>query len=250
MYHLIKAELLRSFKKATSKLILLDYDGTLVDFTSVPEEARPGKTILNILNKLISKPGTKIVIITGRSYQDIDKLIGQLPIDIIAEHGAMTKSDGEWKKHAKSSALWKNEVLAIVNEVWKACPESMIEEKLFSISWHYRNAETGYINSRKLIGLLGNIIESSKLKLLDGNQIVEIMSGEIGKGKAVKNLLEHNRFDFILSVGDDKTDEEMFETLLHNTSANTIKVGEGETCAKYKFDKVDNVIELLKELSV
>jgi len=249
MYHSNLSELTEKFKKAANKLILLDYDGTLVDFKAAPEEARPGKELLNILIKLISKPGTKVVIISGRGYQDIDKLIGQLPVDIIAEHGAMIKSNGEWKKQTKGSGSWMKQVLPIVREVSQDCPGSMVEGKLFSVSWHYRNAENGYIHSRKLISLLGNIIHSCKLKLLDGNHVVEVMSEEIGKGRAVKHLLEQNKFDYILSAGDDKTDEEMFEVLRSDPSAFTIKVGYGGSCAKYRFEKVDNVIELLKELS-
>ena len=56
-----------------------------------------------------------------------------------------------------------------------------------------------------------SIISSYNLKILDGNKVVEIMTTEIGKGKAVKKLVEENNYDYILSIGDDKTDEEMFE---------------------------------------
>lgn len=246
----IKADLIERYKKATSKLILLDYDGTLVNYAPIPCKASPPKNLLNILAKLINKPKIKVIIISGRGYQDIDKFLGHLPIDIIAEHGAMIKNNGEWKEQAIDNKLWKKNILPILNQVTLACPNSAVEEKLFSLSWHYRNAESGYDHSRKLIGLLGNIIYDYKLKILDGNQVVEIMSEEVGKGKTVKKLLEHNKYDYILSIGDDKTDEEMFEYLINDPNADTIKVGNGETFAKYKFDSVDKVIELLKQLSV
>ncbi len=51
------------------------------------------------------------------------------------------------------------------------------------------------------------------------------MRSEVGKGNAVKRLVESTNYDFILSVGDDATDEEMFEFLLHNDKTYTIKVG-------------------------
>ena len=79
--------------------------------------------------------------------------------------------------------------------------------------------------------------------------VVEVMSEEIGKGKAVKKLLEFITYDFILSIGDDATDEEMFEFFLHNTNAFTIKVGNGDTSAKYKFTSINDVESLLKHLS-
>jgi trehalose-6-phosphatase len=52
-----------------------------------------------------------------------------------------------------------------------------------------------------------------------------------------------------LSIGDDATDEEMFEFLFHNTNAFTVKVGTGNTYAKYKIDGIRDVVSLLKHLS-
>ena len=75
------------------------------------------------------------------------------------------------------------------------------------------------------------------------------MTKELSKGIAVKNLVEQNKYDYILAIGDDKTDEEMFEYLSHNANADTVKVGEGSTLAKYKLDNVNKVISLLQQLS-
>ena len=69
------------------------------------------------------------------------------------------------------------------------------------------------------------------------------------KGIAVKKLFEQNNYDFILSIGDDATDEEMFEFFLHNPNAFTIKVGNGDTFAKYKLAGINDVVSLLKHLS-
>jgi trehalose 6-phosphate synthase/phosphatase len=101
-----------------------------------------------------------------------------------------------------------------------------------------------------LINLLLKVIDAYDLKLLDGNKVVEVMSKEIGKAKAAKRLIEQNDYDFILSIGDDITDEEMFNYLLFNDNAVTIKVGDGETAAKKRLDSVEEVINLLEKLSV
>ncbi len=89
---------------------------------------------------------------------------------------------------------------------------------------------------------------SYNFKILDGNKVVEIKSDEIGKGKAAKDIIEKDNYDFILSIGDDQTDEEMFEFLLTHPGAITIKVGEGNTTAKYLLENADNVVKLLKRL--
>jgi trehalose 6-phosphate synthase/phosphatase len=174
-----------------------------------------------------------------------------VPIKIIAGHGASIKENGVWKNQIIDDCLWKEQVITLLNGYVLLCPDSFIEEKQFSLAWHYRGAESesGNALSRELIHCLDNIIKSYNLIILDGNKVVEIMSKKIGKGKAAQKLLEQNDFDFILSIGDDATDEDMFEFFLQNPLAFTIKVGKGNTCAKYRIDTVDDVIELLKRLS-
>ena len=78
---------------------------------------------------------------------------------------------------------------------------------------------------------------------------MEILTNENGKGKAVKKLTEQINYDFILSIGDDATDEEMFEYFLHNSNAYSIKVGNGDTYAKNKVADINEVVLLLKQLS-
>jgi len=242
------ADILEKYKRAKNRLILLDYDGTLVDFTPVPEDAVPSNELLNILRGISSKPNTKLIIISGRNQKDIEKFVGELPIDFIAEHGAMLKKQGKWQKQNIDISEWKEPVLAVLNETSSFCPGSFIEEKNFSLAWHYRNAETGYIQSRKLIKILDSINSSYNFKVLDGNKVVEIKSDENGKGRAAKYFVEQGDYDFILSIGDDKTDEEMFEFFLNHPEAITIKVGEGNTMAKYLLESVDQVIKLLNRL--
>ncbi|MHB8261797.1 MAG: trehalose-phosphatase [Bacteroidia bacterium] len=246
-----KAAWVEKYRNAASKLILLDYDGTLVGFSLLPEKAVPSKRLLAILTKLIDEPKTKVIIISGRSHLDIDKFLGHLPIGIIAEHGAMIKANGEWKKQVIDNGSWKSKVLSVLNGITLLCPNSFIEEKHFSITWHYRNTEleSGYFYSRKLINNLVSIISSHNLKILDGNKVVEIMRKEIGKGMAVKNLVKQNKYDYILSIGDDKTDEEIFEFFLYNMNAVTIKVGTGNSFAKYKLSSFNHVISFLEQLS-
>jgi trehalose 6-phosphate synthase/phosphatase len=246
-----RKELLEKYRKATNKLVLLDYDGTLVNYELIPDEARLSDHLIDILSKLINKPRTKVFIISGRGHQDIDKLLHHLPINIIAEHGAMIKKNGVWKDQMIDNKLWKNSILPILYQTASDCPNSFVEEKKFSLTWHYRKADlsAGYTHSRELIGLVEKYISLFNLKILDGNKVVEIMSNETGKGKAVKKLVEQDNFDYILSIGDDVTDEEIFELFLSDTSSFTIKVGNSSTFAKYKFDTVDEVVLFLNDLS-
>lgn len=247
-----KAGLIKNYEKADKRLVLLDYDGTLVDYELKPDEAILPEHLVDILIKIVDKPGNNAFIISGRSHEDIDKLLGHIPVKIIAEHGAMIKENGQWKNQIIDNDHWKKEIFPVLNQITEACPRSFIEEKSFSLTWHYRNSEPdrGYGCSRELISLLKGIINSYNLKILDGNKVVEILSNRNGKGTAVKNLLATSSYDFVLSVGDDTTDEEMFEFFLNYPNAFTIKVGAGNTCARYKLKNIHDVESLLKHLSL
>jgi trehalose 6-phosphate synthase/phosphatase len=247
----IDAEIIKRYISAKKRLVLLDYDGTLVDYTTLPETAKLPELLAEILVRLIHDPQTSVFIVTGRGHNDIDKLLINLRVNVIAEHGAFMKENGVWKNMINNSRLWKEEVIPVFNKITDVCPDSYTEEKEYSLTWHYRNAEPdlGYKCSRELIQLLNNRIHQYNLKILDGNKVVEILSNETGKGQAVRKLFEKGGFDFVLSIGDDATDEEMFEFFLHYSNAFTIKVGEGATSARYKFKSISDVAGLLKQLT-
>lgn len=246
-----KKELIAKYSNANRRLILLDYDGTLVNHTMIPETTRVTGQLHDVLIKLIAELRTDVFIITGRPYNEIDEILVCIPINIIAEHGAMIKINGKWNNQINKNDSWKETVVPVLTSITSECPGSFIEEKIFSLAWHYRNAkpESGRTYSKKIIGNLENSVQPGELKILYGNKVVEIMPREIGKGNAVKKLFEQNNYDFILSIGDDATDEEVFEFFSNNTNAFTVKVGKRKTFARYNLNRVNDVVSLLKNLS-
>lgn len=245
-----KNELLPGLKGTVKKLIILDYDGTLVNHENRPEVAIPSEQLLYILKSLSEKSNTDVFVISGRKFNDIEDFFGSLSINLISDHGAMIKENGIWKDALSTSTNWKESVKPILDEFTNICPGSLIEEKKFSLAWHYRNVteNTGQLLSRQLIDRLQHSVKKYNLKVLDGNKVVEILMNNIGKGIALKNILSGSDYDYILCIGDDKTDEEMFELLGENKNADTIKVGEGKSAAKYRLNNVKEVISLLNEI--
>ncbi|MBK6861942.1 MAG: trehalose-phosphatase [Saprospiraceae bacterium] len=241
----------KKYNTAINRLILLDYDGTLVDFESLPIKAIPSAHLLSMLSAIAMQPCTDLIIVTGRGYFDIDGFFGKLPISIIAEHGAMIRENGRWKKQLTDIGLWKQKVMPFFIGISSACPNSFVEEKETSLTWHYRNAqsEQGYKYSRELISNLKDVISSLNLKILEGNKIVEVLNNDVDKGIAVRKLLMKNKYDFVLAIGDDKTDEDMFCVLNECNNAYTVKVGDGETIAKHKLKTVSDVLILLEQLA-
>jgi trehalose 6-phosphate synthase/phosphatase len=133
----------------------------------------------------------------------------------------------------------------------ETCPGSFLEEKEYSLAWHYRNAEEDKGNkySRKLISTLSSGIHTRNLRIIDGNKVVEVTAAGVSKGNAVKSLLTENDYDFILCAGDDRTDEDMFFMLRKYDQAVTIKIGGGETLARHRTEDPRTFLSLLGHLA-
>jgi len=247
----IEEDIFEKYRSAASRLILLDYDGTLVEYRPKPQQAVPSDEVLATLGNLLRDRLNKVIIVTGRDHADIDCLLGSLDMDIIAAHGAIMKENGRWTKQIPGDTLWKEKIRPVMEMASQKCPESFIEDKHFSLAWHYRQsgAVTGMKCSRELIAFLQSLTSPLGLKILDGNMVVEVMHKEIGKGIAVKGILNAGNYDFILSVGDDVTDEEVFELLSANPDAYSIKVGSGRSLAGYRINSANEVVSFLNKLS-
>lgn len=245
----LRNEFIARFAQARQRLLLLDYDGTLVGYAPKPELATPTPEVVAVLEKLTSQPENTVVIISGRDRDTLDGWFGHLPLDMVAEHGIDLKQEGIWRRDVLDDGSWKTVVQPILAEFVSRCPGSFVEEKSHSLAWHYRNApdETGFVRSRELISTLENIL-SDQLRVLDGNKVVEIKSAETDKGKVARQLSLAHPYDFVLVMGDDRTDEDMFAALTL-PEHHTVKVGRGSTSARYRVAGVSEVLGLLGELA-
>ncbi len=248
----ILKELTEKAQGARKKLMLLDFDGTLVDFTSDPSETEPSEELLDLLFKIAVACENQLVIITGRRQDDIDRMVGHLPVDIIADHGAIIRENGRWDFLLNARADWKKETRNIMQQYCEITPYSFIEEKHFSLVWHYRNIKRDLARKRpyELLTSLDKIVTDNNLRILNGKKVVEVIDRNINKGNAARYFLDKHNYDYILSVGDDTTDEDMFRVLVNLEHAVTVKIGEGKTWAKYKLDNIRQVLMLLENFKI
>ena len=239
---LIKA----NYDVAKKRVLFLDYDGTLVGFKINPLDASPDEALYQLINSLAADPRNKVVIISGRKHETLGEWFSHLPIDLIAEHGAWKKIDNsEWIETPNLSDKWKSIVKPMLESYSDRTAGSFIEEKRFSLAWHYRNVEKGLgeLRANELISNMRYLTRERGLQLLPGNKVVEIKNAEINKGKAALSYTYGQDFDFLLAMGDDHTDEDIFESL--PDLATTIKVGSSVSAAKYYLTDVKQVRELL-----
>jgi trehalose 6-phosphate synthase/phosphatase len=243
-------KLITQFKKAKARLFFLDYDGTLANFRSDPLTAKPTAALYQLLDKLSTNPANTVVLISGRDKKILSKWFGKYQLDIVAEHGAWYKKDHKrWRQYAKLDMAWKETLRPIFNQFANRTPGSFLEEKNYSLAWHYRKTDPGLAEMRKheFMEKLGSIIYGGNLQIMEGKKVLEVKNLEVNKGTAAKYWLADKSWDFIMAIGDDYTDEDTFKAM--PDSAFTIKVGFNETAAKANIAGVEEVHELLSKLA-
>lgn len=245
-----RARLVAAYRKASRCLILLDYDGTLMPFASKPEEVVPTPVVRALLSALVADERNEVVVISGRERETVESWLGDLGVDIVAEHGVWLRGkSGEWRTIGPMSESWKPRVEALLQMYVDRTPGSFIEEKDFSLAWHYRRVTRELAETRvlELKDALASVVNDWSLAIMDGNRVLEIKAANVNKGRAAHRWMCREDLDFILAIGDDRTDEDVFEAAPEG--AWTIKVGSGPTQARNSVRGVDDVRLLLAELT-
>jgi len=241
-------EISKSYAEARKRILFLDYDGTLSWFKKNPEDARPDQKLYDILRSLINDPKNTIVIISGRDKETLGKWFDpSWKIHFIAEHGVWLRDPGgDWHMMEQIDNVWQESVRPLLEFYVDQTPRTFIEEKNFSLVWHYRKADPdlGIQRAWELKDELRDMTANLNLEVMDGDKVLEIKYSGINKGRAANQKMGDLEFDFILAVGDDWTDEYTFEVMPEQ--AYTIKVGTKTTRAAYYIESVDQVREMLE----
>lgn len=246
---LILDDLRVRFRAASRRHLFLDYDGTLVPFSKHPMLAVPDAALISLLSGVSSDVKTDVTIISGRDSQTLEGWFNDLPVNLVAEHGASVRMKNEtWRHQREIDQSWKPLVRPTMQLYAQRSPGSFLEEKTHTLAWHYRNVdpELGFIRSRELLDNLQHLVRNTPLQIIDGNKVIEVRIAGVDKGSVARQFLNGENYDFIMAVGDDKTDEDMFRAL--SDEAVTIKIGPGHTVAQYNLSNQMEVIDLLNQL--
>jgi len=244
-----REKLVNEYKKSSKRLFLLDYDGTLVGFAGRPEKAGPDEKLLALLKALTAEPKNNVVIISGRDKATLDYWLGRLNASLIAEHGAWIKEkDNEWQVIEPLRNDWKDTIRPILELYTDRTPGSFIEEKDYSLVWHFRRSdpELAYLRSQELRDAVLNLTANLDIGVFEGSKILEVKNIGISKGRAAELWLAKQDWDFVFAAGDDYTDEDLFAVL--PAEAYSIKVGYSISKARFNLDSVYELRLLLEEL--
>jgi trehalose 6-phosphate synthase/phosphatase len=245
-------EVIARLTDALQLILLLDYDGTLVPLAPSPDLAVPQPRLLALLAGLATRSGTHLHLVSGRSSDDLSRWFGYLPADLWAEHGAYHRSsDGDWQPTVPVHLGWMADVHPVLGQLTAETPGSFVETKHASLAWHYRAAhpETGPRQAQALRMRLDEVLREGSAQVLEGRKVIEVRMRGVSKAIVAEHLRAEDSADrTLLAIGDDWTDEELFEALPE--SSITIAVGRRRSRAKYQLPDDVAVRELLETILI
>jgi trehalose 6-phosphate synthase/phosphatase len=239
-------EIVSRYRTSDRRLLFLDYDGTLTPLGH-PGLAGPDPARRELLRLLAEDPKNTVVVASGRERDTLEEWLGDLPLGLVAEHGAWLKfADQSWRRPKPLANEWKRELLPILEIYADRLPGALVEEREDSLAWHFRMAdpEQAGLCARELADHLLTLTAKTDLQVVQGSKFVVIRHTGINKGNAALSWLGDREYDFVLGIGDDTTDEDFFKAL--PPSAFSIRVGMTATHAQYNVRNNGEVIQLLR----
>ncbi len=247
-------EIRRAFRAAATRALYLDYDGTLVPLAARPADATPGPAVVEIVAALARRRRTTVVIVSGRPAADLDRWFGHLPgVWLAAEHGALLRGpdDDAWQPLRPGADMdWKERIRPVLEHFTDRAPGSHVEEKEYALAWHFRQVEPEFGDwlANDVAATLDQRLAGTELAVLRGNKVIEIRFAWATKGEVASRLRALGETPaFELAVGDDRTDEDLFERL--PADAWTIRVGPGPTRARFRAARPAAALALLAALA-
>ncbi|KMZ66895.1 Trehalose-6-Phosphate Synthase [Zostera marina] len=258
-------EILSAYQKAKNRAVLLDYDGTLVPHTTMNKI--PSKEVISIMNSLSRDEKNMIFLVSGRGRDSLSKWFSPCKnMGIAAEHGYFMRwsSKEEWRICGPGEVFgWRQMAEPVMKLYTEATDGSSIEKKESALVWRYQDADPDFGSSQatEMLDHLENVLANEPVEVKKGQFIVEVKPQGVSKGlvaeKILSTMAKKTRADFILCIGDDRSDEDMFEgigtirsdMLSTDSKVFACTVGQKPSKAKYYLNDTREVLTTLKVLA-
>lgn len=240
----------RAFRYAARRLIILDYDGTLAPFAETPADAAPDRKLVRLLDELASDPATRLYIVTSRSRETMQGWFPGRNIGLCVDDGRVVKhpGDDDWVTLAEVSTDWMGSVLPVMRSYAQTTPGAIVVRRSTSLEWHWRRCdpEFGQWQARELALNLSETMSNEPVRVSHGPRVVAVRSQGVHKGLLVDTIGLNAEDDFIMVVGDDEDDEDMFRRL--PAGSWSIRIGPHTSHAHYLAKRQASVPALLRTL--
>lgn len=227
-------------------MCVFDFDGTLSPIVTVPDQARMPPAILTRLLKLSEL--APIAIITGRSLDDVRPRLGFEPDYIVGNHGLEGMPGWESRRQSYESLCqsWKEILWAALEDKTLYDPGIRIENKRYSLSVHYRLARNQAQTEKQLTALFDRL--SPPARVIAGKCVFSLIPADAAnKGKALEQLMQISGAPSAIYVGDDVTDEDVFQ--MKRSNLLSIRIGiASDSAAKFFLPHQPEIVQLLDDL--
>ncbi|MDT4309933.1 trehalose-phosphatase [Klebsiella aerogenes] len=225
----------------------LDLDGTLADIKPHPDQVVIPEDVLQMLRLLAQRQHDAVALISGRSLTELDELTRHWRLPLAGVHGA-ERRDINGKRHDVSlPPALSREVGQALTSALQALPGSELEDKGIAFALHYRQAPQ---HQSAILALAQDIVQRYPiLAIQQGKCVVEIKPRGINKGEAIAAFMREAPFAGRkpVFIGDDLTDEAGF-TMVNQLGGVSIKVGQGDTQARWRLANVAAVHQWLRHV--
>ncbi len=236
------------YNLAERRLIMLDYDGTLVPFAEDPRLALPDNRLKTILWELNTDRRNEVVLISGRKKDELELYFGEAGMTLVAEHGGFYRLPSSHWHQTLPQPDWIGPVSKAIRALTIQYEGSFIEEKFYSVAWHYRAIASAIQHEeiRQIIDAIHGLPDSGKFIVDDNHCTLELRTPLIGKGVFL-DLRRDNEYTFKMALGDGRTDEDLFGKL--NKDDFAIRVGPSDdSLARFHLTSQSDVLPFLNKL--
>jgi trehalose 6-phosphate phosphatase len=227
--------------------VLLDIDGTLLDFAPTPREVWVPPGLARTLNHLARRTNGALAMVSGRSINDIDLIFAPDIFPAIGGHGAEMRINPADEPGA--ALLMDKELKRRLAAIAKLSPGILLEDKGYSLALHYRLAPHAEKAIFEAVSLIRADLPNAPIEVLPGKLVCEIKLAGFTKATGVLELMKHEPFKGRrpFFIGDDVTDETVF-AIMPDLNGLAFSVGRRAKGVAAHFDAPSDVREFLAHL--
>ncbi len=229
--------------------ILLDIDGTLLDFAPTPREIWVPPGLTKTLNRLLQRTSGALALVSGRSLNDIDLIFAPAQFPAVGGHGAEMRISRDSEAVATHAPPMDKELKIRLAAIAKLSPGILLEDKGYSLALHYRLAPHAEKAIYEAVSLIRADLPNAPIEVLPGKCVCEIKHSGFTKATGVTELITHEPFRGRrpIFIGDDVTDETVF-AIMPDLGGLAFSVGRRAQGVAGHFDEPRDVREWLAHL--
>eukprot|EP01113_Clastostelium_recurvatum_P027733 TRINITY_DN3350_c0_g1_i1.p1 TRINITY_DN3350_c0_g1~~TRINITY_DN3350_c0_g1_i1.p1 ORF type:complete len:937 (-),score=209.23 TRINITY_DN3350_c0_g1_i1:51-2807(-) len=140
-----------------------------------------------------------------------------------------TQGSGGWQDMLRNADIgWLDVITPVLEHYTERTPGSFIERKDASLVWHYRlaDAEFSAFQAQELLLQLQSVVAKFPVEVILGRRAIEVKPKAASTSALVKKMMGamDTPYDFVLCIGDDKTDEDTFSALEEAEAARLVEI--------------------------